>query len=105
MLLRRNLGEYQYTKVTLKHPPFDASFWFDNYVCIVLSNEFPLEVQMWLLLDNLLGCITKIVDRFTVDRIVGQAKTVGDTQMPQSLGESKRLDGNQTKRKFQIWLL
>ena len=35
-----------------------------------------------------LGCVTKMVDRFTVDRIVGQAKVVGDTQMPCALGES-----------------
>jgi len=35
-----------------------------------------------------LGCVTKIVDRVTVDRIVGQAKVVGDTQMPCALGES-----------------
>ncbi len=34
------------------------------------------------------GCVTKIVDRVTVDRIVGQAKVVGDTQMPCALGES-----------------
>ena len=34
---------------------------------------------MWIMLwINLLGCITKIVDRVTVDRIVGQAK-VGES--------------------------
>ena len=29
-----------------------------------------------------LGCVTKIVDRVTVDRIVGEGQVVGDTQMP-----------------------
>ena len=57
---------------------------------------------MWIMLwINLLGCITKIVDRVTVDRIVGQAKVVGDTQMPCGLGESLNhvLMAAQTKRK------
>ncbi len=35
-----------------------------------------------------IGCVTTIVDRVTVDRIVGQARVVGDTQMPCALGES-----------------
>ena len=44
---------------------------------------------MWLLgMLSLLGCVTKAVDRITVDRIVGQAKVIGDTQMPCALGES-----------------
>ena len=37
---------------------------------------------------SLLGCVTKVVDRITVDRIVGQAKVIGDTQMPCALGQS-----------------
>lgn len=37
---------------------------------------------------SLLGCVTKVVDRVTVDRIVGQAKVIGDTQMPCALGRS-----------------
>lgn len=37
---------------------------------------------------SLLGCVTKVVDRITVDRIVGQAKAIGDTQMPCALGRS-----------------
>ena len=44
---------------------------------------------MWLLTWMLsMGCITKTVDRVTVDRIVGKGQTVGDTQMPCALGES-----------------
>lgn len=44
---------------------------------------------MWLLgMLSWLGCVTKVVDRITVDRIVGQAKVVGDTQMPCALGRS-----------------
>jgi len=44
---------------------------------------------MWILSWMLsLGCVTKIVDRMTVDKIVGQAQSVGDTQMPCALGES-----------------
>ena len=35
-----------------------------------------------------IGCVTKIVDRVTVDRIVGQGQSIGDTQMPCALGES-----------------
>ena len=36
---------------------------------------------------SLLGCVT-VVDRITVDRIVGQAKVIGGTQMPCALGQS-----------------
>jgi hypothetical protein len=44
---------------------------------------------MWVLGWMLsLGCVTKMVDRMTVDKIVGQAQVVGDTQMPCALGES-----------------
>lgn len=63
---------------------------------------------MWLLTWMLsMGCVTKIVDRVTVDRIVGEGQTVGDTQMPCALGESLNhvLMATQGKRTPNLGLL
>lgn len=42
--------------------------------------------MLWMI--TLLGCITHIVDRVTVDRVVGFGKEFSDTQKPCALGES-----------------
>ncbi len=63
---------------------------------------------MWLLTWTLsMGCLTKMVDRVTVDRIVGEGQTIADTQMPCALGESLNhvLMATQGKRTPNLGLL
>ena len=46
------------------------------------------KIMMLILLGSLLGCVTTMVDRFTMDRVVGFGQTLDDTQKPCALGES-----------------
>ena len=57
-------------------------------ICYSFTDEFCLILEAFLILLTLFSCLTTIVDRMTVDRIVREGLMVPDTGEACALGES-----------------